>query len=49
MLIDFHMGSFLVGHIVESHNHGRNSQISKYRGPKPLKFAIQMWIGVKKW
>jgi len=40
MFIDFDMGSFLVGKIVESHNHGMNSQISKYKGPKPLKVAI---------
>jgi hypothetical protein len=40
MFINFDTGSFLVGQIVESHNHGTNSQISKYRGPKPLKVPI---------
>jgi len=40
MLMGFDMGSFLVGHILDNHNHGTNSQVSKYRGQKPYKVAI---------
>jgi hypothetical protein len=43
----FDMGSFFVGHILDNHNHGTNSQVSKYRGPKPSKLSISnvdlMW------
>ncbi len=37
MFMGFDMGFFLVGHILDNHNHGMNSQVSKYRGPKPRK------------
>jgi len=40
MLMGFDMGSFLVGHILDNHNHGTNSQVSKYRGQKPYKVTI---------
>jgi len=41
MVMGFDMGSFLIGHILDNHNHGTsNSQVSKYRVPKPYKVTI---------
>jgi hypothetical protein len=40
MFMGFDMGSFLVVHILDNHNHEMNSQVSKYRGPKPYKVTI---------
>jgi len=40
MFMGFDMGSFLVRHILDNHNHGTNSQVSKYKGPKLYKVII---------
>ncbi len=50
MVIGFDMGSFLIGHILDKHNHGTlNSQVSKYRVPKPYKVTIfKCGLGVEK-
>jgi hypothetical protein len=45
MFIDFDMGSFLVGQIVESHNHGTNSQIQsiEVQNASKLQFSNVDW------
>jgi len=37
VLMSFDMGSFPIWHILDNHNHGMNSKVLKYRGPKPYK------------
>jgi hypothetical protein len=37
VLMNFDMGSFSIWHILDNHNHGTNSEVLKYRGPKPYK------------
>jgi hypothetical protein len=49
MFMGFDMGSFLVGHNLDNHNHQMNSQVSKYRGPKPYKVTIfKFGLGAEK-
>jgi hypothetical protein len=49
MFMGFDMGSFLVGHNLDNHNHRMNSQVSKYRGPKPYKVTIfKFGLGAEK-